>query len=453
MNQMSSLQHASSWTGTEHCMRTLWMILYNGLFIPLFWAALRLLGTVNTKVRRGIRGRDGLFDRLERDIDLLQPGPRVWFHSSSMGEFEQAKPIIAALKERFPGTRVIVTFFSPSGYEHSRTYPLADIITYIPFDSRRGARRFLDLARPDLSVMVRYDIWPNHIWELRRRSIPVIIANATMSRHTLRRLPLIRSLHNTIYDSINTILTVAQSDVDAFSVFSLRRAHVEAIGDTRYDQVAIRSADARKRSIISPAVLKGKKILVAGSTWPEDEQVLLPAFLELRSSVPELLLILVPHEPTLKHIEDIEGELAGQVGSIRFSALNEYDGEGVIIVDSIGVLLVLYACAHIAYVGGSFRQGIHNVLEAAVYGIPVLFGPRHRGSHEPLMLVERGGAFVVSDAGELVRTTMNLLQDDAARTTAGERASAFVRANLGATGRILEFVEPFITRIGNGTSS
>jgi len=434
-------------------MRTLWILLYNTIFIPLFWAALRVLGLVNAKVRRGIRGRKGLFERLEREIARLQPGPRIWFHSSSMGEFEQARPIIAALKERFPETRIIVTFFSPSGYEHSRTYPLADIITYIPFDSRRGARRFLDLIRPDLSVMVRYDIWPNHIWELERRSIPVIIANATMSRYTLRRLPFLRSLHRSIYNSIDTILTVAQSDVQAFRVFPLRHPHVEAIGDTRYDQVAIRSAEARKRSIIPPAVLRGKRVGVAGSTWPEDEAVLLPAFLEIRKTVPGLLLILVPHEPTLEHIEDIERELAGQVDTIRFSALNEYRGESIIIVDSIGILLVLYAYAHVAYVGGSFRQGIHNVLEAAVYGVPVVFGPRHRNSHEPLMLVERGGAFVVSDTEELLRTAMNLLQDDAARTTAGERAAAFVQANLGATKRILAFIEPYITRIKDGTPS
>lgn len=428
------------------------MLLYNILFIPVFWTAVRLLGLVNRKVRRGIQGRDGLFERLTEGIAHLQPGTRIWFHSSSMGEFEQAKPIIAALKEGHPDVRIIVTFFSPSGYEHSRTYPLADIITYIPFDSRRSARRFLDLVRPDLAVMVRYDIWPNHIWELHRRAIPVMIANATMSRYTLRRLPCIRSMHRTVYDCIDTILAVAASDADAFRAFGLRRPHVEVIGDTRYDQVAIRSAGARKRSIIPHQVLEGKKVLVAGSTWPEDEDILLPAFLDMRQSVPELLLILVPHEPTLEHIEDVERELTGQVETIRFSALNEYRGESVIIVDSIGILLVLYAYAHLAYVGGSFRQGIHNVLEAAVYGIPVLFGPRHRNSHEPLMLIERGGAFVVSTSEELARTVANLLQDDSARRTAGERASAFVQANLGATQRILRFIEPFLSRIKDGSA-
>jgi 3-deoxy-D-manno-octulosonic-acid transferase len=432
-------------------MLILWRVLYNMIFIPPFWIVLHLLGLFNRKVNRGITGRKNLFADLETIMARMTPGPRVWIHASSMGEFEQAKPIIAALKQRHPGVRIIASFFSPSGYEHSRKYTLADAIVYIPFDSPRGARRFLDLIRPDVAVMVRYDIWPNHIWELHKRSIPVIIANATMSRHTLRRLPLLRSMHQCIYNSIDSILTVAESDVASFRTFRLSHPVIKAIGDTRYDQVATRSAEARKRHIIPPAVLEGKKVLVAGSTWPEDEEVLLPAFLALREERNDLMLILVPHEPTLEHIEGIERELAGKVSTIRFSGLNEYDGQDVIIVDSIGILLVLYACAQLAYVGGSFRQGIHNVLEAAVYGIPVLFGPKHRNSHEPLMLVERGGGFVVSSEDELRRTAGNLLRDDRVRATAGERAASFVQAHLGATEHILTFIEPHLQKHTEGT--
>jgi 3-deoxy-D-manno-octulosonic-acid transferase len=432
-------------------MLIVWRVLYNTIFIPPFWTVLHLLGLFNRKVHRGITGRKNLFTDLETTMARLAPGPRVWVHASSMGEFEQAKPIIAALKQRHPEVRIIASFFSPSGYEHSRKYTLADAIVYIPFDSPRGARRFLDLIRPDVAVMVRYDIWPNHIWELHKRSIAIIIANATMSRRTLRRLPILRSMHQCIYNSIDSILTVAESDVASFRAFRLSHPVIKAIGDTRYDQVASRSAEARKRHIIPPAVLEGKKVLVAGSTWPEDEEVLLPAFLALREERADLMLILVPHEPTLEHIEGIERELAGKASTIRFSALNEYDGQDVIIVDSIGILLVLYACAQLAYVGGSFRQGIHNVLEAAVYGIPVLFGPKHRNSHEPLMLVERGGGFVVVSEEELRRTAANLLRDDRIRTTAGERASSFVQAHLGATKHILEFIEPHLQKHTEGT--
>ena len=422
-------------------MKRFWGAAYSFVVIPLFWIAVMAIGLVNAKTRRGIRGRDTLFADLERQIATLAPGVRIWFHSSSMGEFEQAKPMIAELKRRHPGTIVVVSFFSPSGYEHSRKYRLADVITYLPFDTRRNARRFLDLVRPDAAVMVRYDIWPNHIWELHRRGIPILIANATMRRRTKRRLPVSRSFHHSVYNEIDEILTVAESDVEAFRQFSLDYPALQAIGDTRYDQVSARSAEARKRNIIPPAITAGKRVVVIGSSWPEDEEVVIPACLRLQAESGDILVIVVPHEPTEEHIEGLERDIAGEASSIRFSGLNEYAGENIVIVDSVGILLVLYAHAHIAYVGGSFRQGIHNVLEAAVFGIPVIFGPKHRNSHEPIMLVECGGGFVVEDTGETYRTLKNLLDDPAARSASGEQAARFVVLHTGATARFLEHLE------------
>lgn len=422
-------------------MNRFWSLAYSGIVIPLFWLAVQAAGLVNAKARRGIRGRDTLFKDLERQMAALPAGRRVWFHSSSLGEFEQAKPIIAELKRRHPDLAVIVSFFSPSGIEHSRKYKLADVLTYIPFDTRANARRFLELIRPAAAVMVRYDIWPNHIRALHARGIPTLIANATMRERSKRHLPVARSFHRSVYETIDDILTVAPSDAEAFRRFTLTHPVIQAIGDTRYDQVCIRSAEARKRHIIPPAITAGKKIVVIGSSWPEDEDVVLPPALQLLEESPDLLCIIVPHEPTEEHLEGLEHDLAGKTTFLRFSALNEYAGERVIVVDSVGVLLILYALAHIAYVGGSFRQGIHNVLEAAVYGIPVVFGPRHRNSREPIMLVERGGGFIVNDDREFYRTVQHLLADDNARTAAGERAARFVHSNVGATGRFLEHLE------------
>lgn len=427
-------------------MYLFWRVVYSYGVIPLLWLLLRVLGVINKKVRRGIRGRVGMMDTLERQVGLLPPGKRVWFHASSLGEFEQAKPVIAELKRRHPDVRVIATFFSPSGYDHSRKYPLADIVSYIPFDSWSGARRFVATIKPDVAVMVRYDIWPNHIWELRERGIPVMIANATMRSATPRRILFVRSFHRHVYNAIDHILTVSENDVNAFRQYTLAHPVINAIGDTRYDQVWLRSAEARKRHIIPESILSGRKVIVAGSTWPDDEHELLPAVLGLDDESANTLLILVPHEPTLEHLDELENELAGKTTFIRFSALNEYRNERIIIVDSIGILLTLYASAHIAFVGGSFRQGVHNVLEAAVYGIPVLFGPRHRNSQEPLKLVEEGGGFVVNNAEELQRALQNLLIDDRARQTAGEHARQFVQANVGATDRFLHYLEPYLSQ-------
>lgn len=427
-------------------MKSFWEIFYSVMVLPLLYAAIRSLALISGKVRRGIRGRHELFALLQTQAaSKLSAGKRVWFHASSLGEFEQAKPIIAELKRRYPTVRVIVTFFSPSGYEHSKKYPLADVISYIPFDTRANARRFLDRTKPDVAVIIRYDVWPNHIWELAKRNVPILIANATMRSNTRRRFPIVRNFHHYIYNAISSILTVSQSDVDAFKIFSLTQPTVEAIGDTRYDQVNIRSEEAHKKHVIADRILRDKRVLVAGSTWREDEEVLIAGFLPLRDAIANLLLILVPHEPTLEHLEELESDLNGKTSFIRFSGLNDYNDENVIIVDSIGILSTLYKYAHVAYIGGSFKQNVHNVLEAAVYGIPVVYGPKHRNSQEAVKLAERGGGVVVEGEKNLYRVVRALMENEEHRRRAGALAGEFVRENVGATERFLKYLERYMS--------
>lgn len=425
-------------------MNSFWKACYNFCILPLLWGVIRLLGLVRAKVRRGIRARSGLFTALRRELDALRPGKRVWFHASSMGEFEQAKPIIASLKERYADIRIIVTFFSPSGYENSRRYQLADVISYIPFDTASNARRFVEMVRPDCAVIIRYDVWPNHLWELERRGIPVLMANATMRMNSKRRIPVVRNFHHHVYNALQHILTVSEADATAFGVFKLTRPKVEAIGDTRYDQVSIRSREASKRHVLAESIVAGKSVLVAGSSWPEDEEVFLPVVLKLQESISNLLTIVVPHEPSLDHLEELEARLAGRSSSIRFSALNDYSGEPIIIVDSIGILLSLYAYAHLAYIGGSFKQNVHNVLEAAVYGIPVVFGPKHKNSQEAILLATSGGGFVVDDMQSMYRILRTLLGDSTKRHAAGTTAREFVASHTGATLRFLRHLEHYL---------
>ena len=425
-------------------MATMWQFLYSTVVIPLMWTVFQASGFLNEKVRRGIRGRDGLFHSLATAAKAFGPGKRIWIHSASLGEFEQGKAIIAGLRKRFPDLNIIVTFFSPSGYENSRKYPLADLVTYIPFDSQSAASRFLDILEPDLAVFVRYDIWPNHVWELRRRNIPALLVNATMSKLTLRRLPLVKSFHRALYDTLSEILTVSANDADIFQLFSLRHPEVLPVGDTRYDQVTVRSVEARQKSIIPDSVLAGRKVLVAGSCWDEDDHHLLPFFRRLLGAMPEALLIHVPHEPTRSHLEELTARLRGNTRFILLSALDRYAGEPVIIVDSVGKLLPLYSSAHVAFIGGGFGQGVHNVLEAAVFGAPVVFGPRHYNSQEPLQLIDCGGGFVVEDDVAMERTIRHLLEDDSVRETAGQRAAAFVRDHTGTTDRVLSRLQPYL---------
>lgn len=425
-------------------MKTLWTTLYDWVLIPSFAGGLRVASLFKSKVRRGVRGRTNLLADLEQALAAVKPGKRIWFHSSSMGEFEQAKPIIAALKRRHADVRIIVSFFSPSGFDNSKGYALADVVTYIPFDTKDRARAFIDLVKPDAAVMVRYDVWPNHIWELYRRGIPVFLANATMRRSSPRLRRPWRSFHTFLYGGMKAILTVSESDAAHFRLFGIPGPDIAPAGETRYDQVLQRSAEARKKHVLQEKFVRGRKVIVAGSTWPEDEEVLLKTFQKLYRYEPKALLILVPHEPTISAIEAIEAKTMTSPRSIRFSELNDYAGEPIIIVDSIGILMALYQYADIAFVGGSFKQNVHNVLEPAVYGIPVLYGPKHQNSQEASALAKRGGGIVVEDHQDMYRVLRTLLGDAKARELAGRSSLGLVREHAGATNRFLAYLEPVV---------
>ena len=427
-------------------MQQFWFLFYNSVVIPVFWLLVQLGALFNPKIRRGLRGRQGLLDRLEGEVKQLKGRRRFWFHSSSMGEFEQAKPIIAELRRRYDDIDIIVSFFSPSGYEHSSNYKLADLITYIPLDTVKNARRFLDLIQPSIAIMVRYDIWPNHVWELHRRGVPIVIANATLSRRSSRHYPFLKSFHQNVYEQITYILTVSQADVDAFQNFGLKNPEIHAIGETRYDQVWQRSLEAKTRHLIPAGLLRRKKVFVVGSSWDEDEAVLLPAFRRVAQHDSSALMILVPHEPTLSTLDRLELAMNYSLRSIRFSDLNDYSNENVILVDSIGILMSLYQYADVAYVGGSFRQGIHNVLEPAVYGIPVLYGPKHENSQEAMELARRGGSFVITNAEECYIQLRRMLNDKKARLRAGAESLRLVQENVGATQRFIEYLETAVRK-------
>ncbi|MBI3787413.1 MAG: 3-deoxy-D-manno-octulosonic acid transferase, partial [Ignavibacteriales bacterium] len=312
--------------------------------------------------------------------------------------------------------------------------------TYIPFDKASYARRFLDLIRPTAAIMVRYDVWPNHVWELRRRNVPTFIANATLRKNSKRHSIFFRNFHHHLYEGLTAILTVSRRDAEAFQHFHLSRPEIHVIGETRYDQVWQRSEEARTKHLIPAAMLRRKKVFVVGSSWDEDEEVLLPAFRRIAQHDSNALMILVPHEPTLETLDNLERGLEYKLRSIRFSDLNDYTDENVILVDSIGILTSLYQYAHVAYVGGSFKQGIHNVLEPAVYGLPVLYGPKHRNSQEAVELARRGGGFVIQNQDECYTQLRKLFNDKKIRVRAGSESLTLVKENVGATERFIEYL-------------
>jgi len=421
-------------------MKLLFNIFYNYLILPLLYVALRFAGLFNKKIRTGIIGRKRVYEELILNATSINKNKKlIWFHSSSLGEFEQAKPIIERLKEE-KDVNVLITFFSPSGYENSKKYPYADLIAYIPFDTKSNAEKFIAITNPTLAVIMRYDIWPNMIISLKNKSIPIYLVDATLRSNSPRKYPLLKSFHKILFSSFSRILTVSELDAQQFKSFGFDDKKVSAIGDTRFDRVYQRSLLAKEKRLISYNVLKGKKIFVAGSTWEQDEEVIFPAFLKLVSFDDTVLMIVAPHEPTLLHLEKIENEFAGKLKTIRFSHLNNYSDERVIIVDSIGILLTLYTYANVAYVGGSFKQNIHNVLEAAVYGTPVLFGPRIDNSQEAKKLAEIGGGIIITNKQQAYKNLRKLFTDDNLRTKAGNISASYVQSNIGATQKILDTI-------------
>ncbi len=421
-------------------MNILFNIFYSFIVLPVLYSSLRFAGIFNKKIRKGIKGRKRVYEELILNATTINKNKKlIWFHSSSLGEFEQAKPIIEKLKKD-KNVNVLITFFSPSGYENSKKYPHADLISYIPFDTKSNAQKFISIINPSLAIIMRYDIWPNIIKELHKKNVPVYLVDATLRSDSPRKYPMLNSFHKVLFGYFTKILTVSESDAQEFKSFGFDDNKVKAVGDTRFDRVYQRSLLAKDKRLISNNILKDKKVFIAGSTWEQDEEVIFPAFLKLTKFDSNLLMIVAPHEPTLLHLEKIENEFSGKLKTIRFSHLNNYSNERIIIVDSIGILLTLYTYADIAYVGGSFKQNIHNVLEAAVYGVPVIFGPKIQNSQEAIKLAEIGGGIVINNKKQAYKNLRRLFLDDNLRKQAGQISENFVQTNTGATQKILDAI-------------
>jgi 3-deoxy-D-manno-octulosonic-acid transferase len=425
-------------------MKQVWYFIYNIIVIPVLRTALYIGQLFNSKIKTGIQGREKLFENLIIDLAGLDRSKKmVWVHSSSMGEFEQAKPIIEKMRQE-KNVNVLVTFFSPSGYTNNLKYPLADVIAYFPYDTPMMTNRFLNLVRPNIAIFMRYDIWPNMIWQLEKKKIPSFIVDATMRSKTPRKWFIAKSFHKSLYSHVTKVLAVSKDDEINFREFNINGDIIKAVGDTRFDRVYQKSLLAKEKKLFKDGFFEGKKVFVLGSSWESDQEVLIPAVLKLMKYDKEIITIIVPHEPNEYHLEQLENALAGKFDSIRFSYLNNYKKERLIVIDSVGVLLTLYTYANAAYVGGSFKQGIHNVLEPAVYGIPVLFGPKHENSQEAIHLRKIGGAICIRNKKEAYKNLRNIFSDEQLRLRIGKICSDYVKENIGATSRILEEIYKFI---------
>ncbi len=352
-------------------------------------------------------------------------GP-IWFHAASVGEFEQARPIIERLKQEHPEKRVLLTFFSPSGYEMRKDYPVVDLVTYLPFATRRRVRAFLDELKPGVAVFVKYEFWPAYLRELKRRKIKTFLISAIFRPKQLFFWPWGISYRN-LLKAFTRLYVQDDASAELLRKYGLDR--VTVAGDTRFDRVSTIASREVELPLIEQFCVG--KTIVAGSTWPEDE-TLLARYLEERDDVK---LLLVPHEINAEHLHRIFLTFKGQY--IRYSEATSGNIATcrVVMVDTLGLLSQLYRYATVGYVGGGYGAGIHNTIEAAVYGIPVLFGPNYYKFREAKNLLKNGAAETVDGYGSF-RDAM----DRAIRQhqEMGAKAKAYVASELGATSRIYE---------------
>ena len=367
--------------------------------------------------------------------------PLLWMHAPSVGEGLQARVVLERLRERRPDVQIAFTFFSPSAENFSASVP-ADVRDYLPIDTARDVRRALTALRPTALVFSKLDVWPVLTAEASARGVRVGLISGTVGPESSRLRAPARALLGDAYAALDVAGAIATTDAQRLVTLGARQERVRVTGDSRCDQVWAR---ARATDLSSPLLTRlssARPTLVAGSTWPSDEAVLLPAWLRVRKSLPAARLIIAPHEPTETHLTPIEQWAAKHDLVLRrLGQLDDSVAADVLLVDRVGVLGELYAIALCAYVGGGFhRAGLHSVLEPAAFGAPVLFGPRHTNSADAAALLAAGGAESAMTSAAVAAQLLRWLGDRPERDRAGQRASRVVEAGLGAADRSCDLV-------------
>lgn len=431
------------------------------IFCRLYLLGVRLAARWNPKARLWLEGRKGLLEKLKAAIGNRQsavgsqnqtldtPNAElkthdsrlIWMHCASLGEFEQGRPVLEALREQYPAVKVLLTFFSPSGYEVRKNYDGADYIFYLPMDSKANARRFLDIVQPDLVIWIKYEYWYHYLTALKKRNIPTLLVSGIF-RPDQPFFKWYGRLHQYILESFTHLFVQTPDSQELLAGIGFTK-NVTVNGDTRFDRVA---AIAEKFTPI-PAIeafCGNHTTIVAGSTWPDDEEELD----HYANTHPDMRFIIAPHEITGQHLVEIEKLFKH---TIRYSVLQkrvpgtvsrEQKNTNTLIIDNIGMLSRLYKYATITYIGGGFgNDGVHNVLEAAVYNKPIVFGPVYEKYIEATELVEQGGAFPVNTALELEKTLDDLLSDEIAYKKACQQAGQYVHVKTGATKAVLQFIQ------------
>lgn len=402
-------------------------MIYN-LAIHIYAGAVRMAAPFNKKVSLMQKGEKEAFAILEQNI--IKGEKYLWFHAASLGEFEQGRPLIEEIKRNYPQYKVLQTFFSPSGYEVRKNYKGADITCYLPLDTPHNARRFIELAQPYMAFFIKYEFWTNYLNELHRRHIPTYSVSSIF-----REDQIFFKWYGRKYSKVLHTFThlFVQNRISVELLKKIGVNNTTIVGDTRFDRVI----EIYKRAKELPLVEKFKSdafTLIAGSSWEPDENIFIPYF----NSHPELKLIIAPHVIDESHLKSITEKITRKV--VRYTQADEKTiaEADCLIIDCFGLLSSIYRYGEIAYIGGGFGVGIHNVLEAAVYGMPVVFGPNNRKFREALGLLACEGGFEIHDKEDFKELADRLITNKEFLKETGKSAYTYVRENAGALKKIME---------------
>ncbi len=412
------------------------MILLYDISISVLRILLRAASLFHPKAKAFVTGRRKILESIKNSLHGNQ-SPIVWIHCASLGEFEQGRPIVEALKASYPAHKIFLTFFSPSGFEVRKNFPLADFVFYLPWDTKANARQFTDTVKPAIVIFIKYEFWYHYAAETRKKNIP-LISVSSIFRDNQIFFKSYGSLHRKILKNFSWFFV--QNNESLKLLNSIGIENCSKAGDTRFDRVRKiqRSSD---RVAIVEKFKNEQKVFVVGSSWPQDLDVLIPFINENR-----LKFIIAPHEINENGIRELEAAL--QVKSIRYSQAGDknVDDCSVLIIDNIGMLSKLYRYGEFAYVGGAFGKGLHNILEAASNGIPILFGNKnYEKFQEAVDLINRGGAFAVADYPDL-KEKYEMLNVPESFLLACEVTRQYVEENLGATDKIMEYCKPILAK-------
>lgn len=408
------------------------VIFYN-IFLLLFKAGIRVAALFDSKAKKWVQGRKGIFKKLEAAIGSNDK--IVWMHCASLGEFEQGRPLLEKLRSQYPHYKFLLTFFSPSGYEVKKDYKGADWVFYLPMDGAQSAKRFLEIVNPSLVIFVKYEFWYYYLKKIKYRNIPLLLVSALFWEKmsffkwygAMQRKMLSRFDHLFVQDETSKRL------MDGIGLSAITTIS----GDTRFDRVIDIAKNAEAVPLIEKFVGTGKAI-IAGSTWPEDEEVL-KKIMDIKH--PPVKLIMAPHEINEKHLASMQELFPEAVRMSQLASNSKLASANILIIDNIGLLSRLYKYAYITYVGGGFGKGIHNTLEAAVYGKPVVFGPVFHKFKEAADLIKTGGAISINNAEEGVEAIQKLLNDKQLRVDYCNRSRDYVYASKGATEKITGYIQ------------